>query len=112
MSLLYLLLFVTPFHNDPRLGTVLWEAGGMIITPIKILGLLTAAGALIARVPEDAAPRIRSPLTLLFLPFAIVPVFATIASGLPTPVQAIGQLISAALLFVAIIPMVRTKERM
>ena len=112
MSLLYLLLFVTPFHNDPRLGTVLWDAGGMTITPIKILGLLTAAVALVAPVPQDAAPRLRSPLVALFLPFAILPVLATIGYGLPTPVGAIGQLLSSALLFVAIISLVRTKERM
>jgi O-antigen ligase len=113
MSLLYLLLFVTPFHNDPRLGTVLWDAGGMMITPIKLLGLLTAAVALLAPVPQNAAPRLPSPLVALFLPFAIVPVVATIGYGLPAPVTgAIGQLVSSALLFVAIIPLVRTKERM
>ncbi len=112
MSLLYLLLFVTPFHNDPRLGTVLWNTGVMIITPIKILGLLTAAVALLAPVPQDAARRLRSPLVALFLPFAIVPVLATVADGLPTPTEAISQLISAALLFVAIIPLVRTRKRM
>ena len=111
MSLLYLLLFVTPFHSDPRLGTVLLEAGGMVITPIKILGLLTTAVALVAPIPQDAAPHLRSPLVALFLPFAIVPVLATAAYGLPTPTGAISQLISAGLLFVAIVPLVRTRER-
>src|ERR1019366_6771276 len=102
MSLLYLLLFATPFHNDPRLGTVLFDTG-VIITPIKILGLLTAAVALVAAVPKDAAPHLRNPLIALFLPFAVVPVLATVAYGLPTPTGVISQLISAALLFVAII---------
>ena len=112
MILLYLLLFVTPFHNDPHLGMVLFDACVMIITPIKILGLLAAALALVAPVAQDAAPRLRSPLIALFLPFAIVPVVVTEAYGLRTPTGSISQLISAALLFVAIRPLVRTRERM
>ena len=112
MSLLYLLLFVTPFHNDPRVGMVLLDAAVMIITPIKILGLLTAAIALMAPAPQSAAPRLPSPLVVLFLLFAIVPVLATVAYGLPAPTGAISQLIAAALLFVAMVPLVRTPERM
>lgn len=112
MSLLYLLLFLTPFHSDPRLGVVLLRTGVAVITPIKVLGLLAAAVALLAPSPKYAAPRLWSPLIGLFIPFAIVPVVATIAYGLPTPDWAISQLMSAALLFAAIIPMVRTRERM
>jgi O-antigen ligase len=112
VPLLYALLFVTPFHNDPRLGVVLLRAGVAIVTPIKILGLLTAAFALVAPMPKDAAPHLRSSLTALFLPFAVVPVVVTMVYGLPTPTQLIGQMLSATLLFLAIVPLVRTEDRM
>jgi O-antigen ligase len=112
MSLLYILLFATPFHSDPRLGTVLFNAGLVIVTPIKILGLLTAVVALVGPPPQGVAPRLPNSLVGLFLPFAIVPAVATIVYGLPVPTAAISQLISAAFLFVAIVPLVRTEERM
>ena len=112
MPLLYSLFFVTPFHNDPRLGAVLFRAGFAIITPIKILGLLTVAFAQVAPLPKDAAPHQRSSLAALFLTFAVVPVVVTVARGLPVPSQIIGQMLSAALLFLAIVPLVRTEDRM
>jgi hypothetical protein len=128
MSLYYLLLFATPFHYDPRLGKVLFEAGIMIVTPVKLLGLLTAAGAFLAPPQADfffrhvpygpssvgspGAPRLRNPLLLLFAPFAIIPTFITIMRGLGAPAGPVGQLVSAMLLFVATRLLVRTKERM
>jgi O-antigen ligase len=112
MRLLYILLFVTPFHYDPRLGRSLFDAGVVIVTPIKILGLLAAVVALVATPPKDASPRLRTSLIALFLLFAIVPVVVTLVYGLPMPVGEISQLLSSAFLFVAMIPMVRTEERM
>jgi O-antigen ligase len=112
MALLYALLFVTPFHNDPRLGVVLLRAGVAVITPIKILGLVTALFALVAPVSKDAAPRLPSSLVFAFVPFAIAPVIATVANGLATPSKTISQMLSAVLLFVAIVPLVRTEDRM
>jgi putative inorganic carbon (hco3(-)) transporter len=112
MTLYYLLLLVTPFHYDPRLGKVLFNAGVMIVTPVKLIGLLTVAAALLASLPSDSAARLRHPLLWFFVPFAIVPVFVTFARGLPTPSLYIGQLISAALLFMATRPLVRTQQRM
>src|SRR5713101_7259577 len=110
MALYYLLLLTTPFHSDPRLGKVLLSAGVLIVTPVKILGLLTIAAAFLAARNEASVPRLRSPILLLFVPFAVVPVIATIVFGLPMPAGPIGQLISAALLVAATRPLVRTKE--
>jgi O-antigen ligase len=112
MSLLYLLLFLTPFHEDPRLGTVLLRTGFAVITPLKIVGLLAAGATIFVSVPNDAAPRVRTPIVALFLPFAIVPVAATVASGLPNPAAVISELLTAALLFVSIIPTVRNRDRL
>ncbi|MBV8359052.1 MAG: O-antigen ligase family protein, partial [Deltaproteobacteria bacterium] len=113
MTLYYLLLFVTPFHNDPRLGMTLIDiCGGMIVTPVKVLGVLTVAAAILAPRPRANVPRLRNTLRPLFLLFAAIPVFAVLLSQLPIPTAQISQLISAALLLMATGIMVRTKERM
>jgi O-antigen ligase len=112
VALYYLLLFLTPFHADPRAGEVLLDAGPLIITPVKILGLLTVAVACIAPPAKASATRLRSSLPLLFVPFALIPVVATFACGLPMPGAQIGQLISGAMLLVATRSMVRTQQRM
>src|SRR5437868_6414664 len=102
MALYYLLLFVTPFHNDPRLGATLVDPGmGLMVTPVRALGLLTVAAALVATRPANSAPRMRNLIPMLFVPFALVPVFEGIVFRLPVAAGQIGQLISAALLLIA-----------
>jgi hypothetical protein len=113
MTLYYLLLLVTPFHNDPRLGVVLFNpGGGFMATPVRVLGLFTVAAALLAPPPANSAPRLRNPLPLLFIAFAILPVLEIIIFRLPMAADEIGQLISAALLFLATRPLLRTRDRM
>jgi O-antigen ligase len=112
MSLYYLLLLLIPFHNDPRLGANLFTAETVIVTPVKIVGLLAVMAALVAPRAAGAAPRLANPLTMLFLPFAVLPVLATLAVGLPVPTDAVSALIAAGLLFVATRLLVTTTERM
>ena len=113
MVLYYLLLFVTPFHSDPRLGMTLLDiGGGMVITPVKVLGLLTVLAALMSPHARDYVPRLRDRLVLLFVPFAIVPVLVILVARLPIPAAAVSQLISAALLLVATRAIVRTRQRL
>lgn len=112
MSLYYLLLLIIPFHSDPRLGANLFTAGAMIVTPAKIVGLLAVFVALIMPRPEGAAPRLANPLAVLFVPFAIFPVLATLVFGLPIPVESVSALISAALLLMATRRLANTRERM
>ena len=112
MNFYYLLLAITPFHADPRVGMVLFEAGVAIVTPAKLVGLLAVVGALVAPPVANAAPRLRSSIPLLFVPFALIPVIATLASGLPIPTATISQLLSAVLLFVVTRKLVRTPERL
>ena len=59
MIFYYLLLFFTRFHSDPRLGETLFNAAFVQVTPVKVVGLLTVAAALVAPRPADAAPRLK-----------------------------------------------------
>ncbi len=112
MSFYYLLLFIAPFHNDPRVGRVLFNMGVAIVTPAKLVGLLAVAGAFASAALENSAPRLRSIIAWIFVPFAVIPVVATLSEGLPTPTAMISQLLSAALLYVATRRLVRTRDRL
>lgn len=113
MALYYLLLFAIPFHFDPRLGKTLLDiGGGMVVTPVKLLGLLTVVAALLAPRAKDYVPRLPNPLVLFFLLFAVIPVFTALVCGLPIPAAAVSQLISAALLLVATRAVIRTRQRL
>lgn len=113
MALYYLLLLVTPFHADPRLGEILFDPGyGLMVTWVRALGLLTVAAALLAMQPANSAPRLRNLLPVLFVPFAILPVLETLVFSLPVPTDEIGQLISGALLLIATRCFLRTRARM
>jgi len=112
MTLYCLLLLFTPFHSDPRMSHTLFQTSIMIVTPVKVLGMAALAAAFLSRPNHESAPRLQSSLPLLFVPFAVFPPFATLISGLPMPTANVSQLISAALLFGATRPLLRTKERM
>jgi O-antigen ligase len=112
MSLYYLLLVMSRFHSDPRVGKALFDTGFVFVTPVKIVGLLTVLVALLLPRPEEAAPRLRSPQSVLFLLFAILPVLETLAFSLPTPSTSISSLISFAFLMVATRLLVTTDDRM
>ena len=51
---------MTRFHFDPRVGKALFDTGIVLVTPVKIAGLLTVLVALMLRTPVDAAPRLKS----------------------------------------------------
>jgi O-antigen ligase len=112
VNLYYLLLAITPFHADPRVGMVLFAAGIAIVTPAKLVGLLAVVGAFAAAPEPNAAPRLRSSIPILFTPFALLPVIATLVAGLPAPTNTISQLLSAVLLLIATRRLVRTRERL
>jgi len=108
----YLLLAITPFHADPRVGRVLFEMGAAIITPGKIVGLLPVAGAMLVPAGKNCAPRLHTSIPWLFAPFALIPIIISLSEGLPTPAQDISQLLSAVLLLIATRALVRTRERL
>ena len=112
MSLYYLLLVMTRFHFDPRVGKALLDTGVVLVTPVKIVGLLTVLAALFGSRPVAAALRHKSPQSLLFVFFAALPVYDTLALGLPIPSTSISSLISFGFLMVATRLLVTTDERM
>ena len=112
MIFYYLLLVMTRFHFDPRVGKALFDTGIVLVTPVKIAGLLTVLVALFLPTPVAAAPRLPSSQTILFLFFAILPVLVTLAFSLPMPSTSISSLISFAFLMVATHLLVRTEDRM
>src|SRR5437879_4341501 len=110
MALYCLLLFMTPFHSDPRLGMTLMDiGGGMVITPVKILGLLVVTAAMLAPQAKDQVPPLRNLLVPVFLLFGVLPVFTILMYRLPIPTAAIAQLVSASFLLIATRAVVRTK---
>src|SRR5262249_10428470 len=108
----YILLFMTRFHSDPRLGVTILDLGGMPITVVKIFGLLTVLAAMVMPTPKNAAVRQASGLEAAFLAFAIIPVLATISFGYETPSITMSSLISFGLMLFATRMIVCTKERM
>ncbi len=112
MILYYLLLLMTRFHNDPRFGMVLLDAGIVVVTPAKVVGLFTVVVALLAPRPKDAAPRRANPLGVLWTAFAIVQVLGTIAFGLPIPSESISSLLSFTLMLLATRLLITTEDRM
>ena len=64
MSLYYLLILTLPFHADPRLGWVLVRTSFLVLTPVKIIGLLAVVAALVSARPAEAVKRPRSPVLM------------------------------------------------
>jgi O-Antigen ligase len=112
MIFYYILLVMTRFHFDPRIGKALFDTGIVLVTPVKIAGLLTVLLALFLPTPVAAAPRLPSPQSILFVFFAILPVHVSLAFSLPLPSTSISSLISFAFLMVATHLLVRTEDRM
>jgi O-antigen ligase len=112
MILYYLLILTLPFHADPRLGLVLARTSFLVLTPVKIIGLFAVMASLMSASPEGAVARARSPLLLLFVPFALVPLITTGVAGLPIPADTVSQMISAAMLYAATRPLLTTRERL
>lgn len=101
MFLYCLLLIVERLHEWPHLGEPLFYLGIIPITIVKIVGLATVSGAVLAPAPPEAAARLPSGLSILFAIFAILPVTTTLAFGLPIPGQSITYLISLGLMIFA-----------
>jgi hypothetical protein len=112
MIFLYLMLFMNRFHNDPRVGGVIFGLGPLVITPVKVVGLLVVLFALVARRPPDAAPRRPDAIPLIFLAFCVIPFLEIILLQLPLPTDSISSLISLVLFLIAIRLLVTTDRRM
>jgi putative inorganic carbon (HCO3(-)) transporter len=108
----YLLILVARFHNDPRLGTALFHAGPILVTPVKLVGFLALFAAILSERPTDSAPRLRSSLGVLFLTFAIVPVLISSAFAQNLPADPISSLLSFGFLLVCTRLLITTQDRL
>jgi O-antigen ligase len=97
----YLFLLLAPFQDHPIFGASLINLGFMPLTPVKVAGILMLAYAFLTPPPPDAAPSLPTRMPMLYLFFAVVPVFSTMAFGLPVPQASISALISFGFLLVA-----------
>jgi O-antigen ligase len=112
MSLYYILLLLTRFHADPRVGMPLFYAGFVLVTPVKIVGLFAILAALMTPSPAGAAPRAGNLLGLVFFVFAALQILEVFVFSVPTPSGSIASLISIGLLLVATRVLISTEERM
>ena len=112
MTLYYLLLILTRFHADPRLGPPLFRIAFIIITPVKIVGFFTIIAALVARRPADAAPLLTNPLALFFFSFATLQILEILVFRLPIPSASVSSLISIGLMLVATRALVSNEDRL
>ncbi len=101
MFFYYLFLLLAPFQDHPILGASLVNLGFMPLTPVKVAGILMLAYAFLTQPPADAAPSLPTHMPMLYLFFAVVPVFSTIAFRLPVPQASISALISFGFLLIA-----------
>jgi O-antigen ligase len=111
MGIYYLLLIMSRFHSDPRVGAELFDAGIVFVTPVKVVGLFAVLAAMLLTPAHNAAPRRANLLPLFFVAFAALPIILTLALGVPTPSASISSLISYGLLLVATRLLVTTDER-
>ena len=112
MYLLYLMLFLNRFHNDPRVGSVLFQLGPLVVTPVKIVGLSVVLFAIVARRHSNEPGQRSDFLSVLFLAFCTIPIIEVLALQLPSPAESISSLISLALLLIAMRLLVTSEDRM
>ena len=112
MTLYYLLLILTRFHADPRLGPALFRVAFLIVTPVKIVGFFTIVAALVARRPADASPLLKNPLALCFFSFASLQIFEVLVFKLPIPSASVSSLVSIGLMLVATRALVSNEDRL
>jgi O-antigen ligase len=106
----YILIAVERFHDWPYLGGALFSLAFFPVTVVKMVGLVTVITAIFAPRPDGAVPRHTSTLGIVFVAFAVVPVLATVGSGLPLP-ESLSNLISLLLLLVATRRLISTYPR-
>jgi O-antigen ligase len=111
MFFYYLLLLVDRFHEYPRLGGPLVEIGPIVVTVVKIVGLLAVVSSFLLRRPAEAAPRTHSVITGLFYAFCGYSVVGTLAFEGAPPGTSLSSLISFALLLIATRRALCTEER-
>ena len=94
------------------MGAQLFHVGSFPMTPIKVVGILLVAAALLLPRPRDAAPRPSAGILLLFAAFALFQVLGTTLSSLSFPSNDASTLLSFAILMFATNMLISTQHRL
>lgn len=97
MVLYYMFLLLSPFQDNPKVGTEVFRLGFIAMTPIKLIGMGAIGVALLSPRPA-LRPTI---VSKLYAGFALLPLSETIVFGWPMPVVSLSALISYVLLLIA-----------
>jgi O-antigen ligase len=111
MFFYYLFLLLAPFQDHPKLGAVLFDFGFIPVTPIKVVGILMVAAALLAPRPANAARPIPTAIPGVYAAFLGFPLFGAIVRGQPPPAASLSALVSYGLLLIATRRLIATRER-
>ena len=112
MTLYFIFLFLVPFQEHPVLGAQLFRVGQFPVTPIKLVGMLLVAAAVLLPRPRDAAPRPAVGVIALFAGFALFQIVGTTLSSLSFPTSDASTLLSFAILMFATNMLISTKHRL
>jgi O-antigen ligase len=110
--LYYIMLFFARFHDDPRLGGTLFNAGFLMVSPVKIVGGLALIAALISARPSHAAARQPNSLVALFLFLPVLPFTTATVSGVKVPDEWLSHVLSFITMLLATRLLVCTDARM
>lgn len=112
MILYLIFLFLVPFQEHPVMGAQLIRLGWFPVTPIKLVGVLLVAAAILLPRPRDAAPRASVGIMVLFGAFALFQVLGTTLSSLTFPALDASTLIAFMILMFATNLLICTKDRL
>jgi O-antigen ligase len=112
MIFYYLFLFLIPFQDHPVLGAQLLNVGSFPITPVKLAGIPLVAAVLLMPRSEDAAPRPRSDILLLFAAFTLFQFFSSIMSSMSFAGGDASTLLSFGILIVATGSLINSRRRL
>jgi O-antigen ligase len=107
----YVLLFFERFHAYARLGGVLFQAGFVPVSLVKIVGIVAMVAAIVRRPTEQDVPRVSNRLPLLFAGIAIVPVMAFAIMNLSWRQESVSEPLASLVSLAMFLPVVRLTLR-
>lgn len=111
MASFYLLLFFERFHAYARLGGVLFQAGFVPVSVVKIVGVVATLAAVLRRVSSEDVPRTGNSFPILFAAIAAIPIIVLIVMGLPWKDASVSEPLTALISIAMFLPVVRLTLR-
>jgi hypothetical protein len=107
----YLLLFFERFHAYARLGGVLFQAGFVPVSVVKIVGVVATLAAVLRRPSSDDVPRAGNSFPIIFAAIAAIPIIVLIVMGLPWRDASVSEPLTALISIAMFLPVVRLTLR-